>query len=527
MKFLFINIYPPSTLAKYLLSSYLLKAYLEEHLKNQKNQILFEVLDFSQETPVPVICDEIILSKPAWIGYSCYVWNIEKINQTIVEVKNRHECLHILGGPEISASRASSISESGVGDYFVIGEGENKLLNLVKYLTEENDNLEINFPKGIAYRKSDTFHYSEDDDVVDLSTIPSVYLNSVLEKKLYARQQAFLETQRGCKYRCKYCVYHKNLPTINYYPIRRIIRELDHLIIDGRVLAIRIFDAVFTSDLERSKNIIRHLLLLKKKKGARLPWIYWEFVYNSVDEEFIELTAALKYRKDICNTGNVTPLDRPQVYSDLLKDYTTVNCVGVQSFNSRALRAIGRVPVNLKSFDRFMSMAQHHNVVLKIDLILGLPFETLDSYFKGLAFFLPYFKDTDHILNIHRLKILPGSELEGLCEKYGIKYVQDSSHNVLSTSTMSYDDLLYASRLTAILFRILNSPLRRYLFEAKERMGIGFMEVVQYVLSGIESSKELKTTRFMREGLVDDDYWNDDIFREVPSEWLIHCFESL
>jgi radical SAM superfamily enzyme YgiQ (UPF0313 family) len=428
-------------MARYLLSSYLLKTYVKSHFNGNDN-LSIDILNFSPKTEMSKICSKIIESNPNYIGYSCYVWNIEKILKVIKELKNKSKSIiHILGGPEISFDRILSLPRSSLADYYVIGEGETKLLHLMCYLEAKSQNLDAELPKGLAYWEDNVLKYSGDTENIT--------------------KQAFMETQRGCKFKCKYCVYHKGLPSISYYSLERIFAELKHLIVEKQIKALRIFDAVFTSDIQRAKKIAKYLLELKNRKEVRLPWIYWELTCHNVDEEFVELTASLKYRERINNNEEILPHSRPQLYSDMLRDYTVINCIGIQSSCKQALKTMGRPAINIEKFDAFMNMVRKYNIVLKVDLILGLPFETFDSYLKGIGFFLPYFKDSDHILNIHRLQILPGSELEGLCAQYGIKYSDEAPHVVLSTRSFSEYDLNYASKLTAVLFRLLNSPLRR------------------------------------------------------------------
>ena len=218
-------------MAKYLPSSYILKAYLQERFKGQK-ELSVEVINFDAKTPSGEICEAVIECSPDLVGYSCYIWNIEKNIRTIVKLRKKIRCTHILGGPEISLGRASFFLEQGIGDYFVIGEGEGKIFNLIRYFKKGNGNSCLYFPKGVAYRNGAGVHYEEDESVVSLDGVPSVYLSGAIEDRLYARQQAFLETQRGCRNRCKYCVYHKGLPAVSYYPLERILRELDHLILE-------------------------------------------------------------------------------------------------------------------------------------------------------------------------------------------------------------------------------------------------------------------------------------------------------
>ena len=525
MKIVLLNIYSPDTIARYLLSSYILKAYLKSHYSND---LTIEVLNFSTESNAVKVCDELIDIRADIIGYSCYTWNIEKVLKIIADVKCvTSEITQILGGPEISLSRISSLPDPYIADYYVIGEGERKLLRLITYIQDQNNGYDASFPEGVASWTESGINYSIDgNEIEELDEIPSVYLSRAIEDRLYARQQAFIETQRGCKFKCKYCVYHKNLQTLSYYSLERIYSELDYLIKEKKISALRFLDAVFTSNIERAKKIVRHLLQIKEKEHVRLPWIYWEFTYNSNDEEFFKLVSQLKYRSKIFNTDEITPNDRPQFYFDMLKDYTVINCVGFQSFSNQVLKAVSRPGITINKFDSFMNNARDYNVALKVDLILGLPYETFDTYIKGIEFFLPYFKNTDHVLNIHRCQILPGSDLENLCLKLGISYSKTAPHVVYSTNSMSEVELNYASKLSAVLFRILNSPLRRVFFEAKENSELSYSNIIEKIYNTICSEYEFRSTRIVQDVFVDDSYWYADIFREIQTQQLMRIFKT-
>ena len=78
MKLLFLNLYPQGVIARYLLSSYVIKCYLTKHY-NHEDGLIVDVVNFSTATDIYNICNDIISINPAIIGYSCYTWNIEKI----------------------------------------------------------------------------------------------------------------------------------------------------------------------------------------------------------------------------------------------------------------------------------------------------------------------------------------------------------------------------------------------------------------------------------------------------------------
>lgn len=518
MRIVLVSIYPGDTIAGYLLSSYVLKAYLAHALKDLALEI--EVVNFSVDTDTSAICDELRKRQADCIGFSCYVWNIAKIRQVTERLKVQSPVVHVFGGPEISLQAVKPSSDGQRSDFYVIGEGERPLANLIRHLAAPAKDSEL--PKGVAAHLGGIVHYRENDErIQNLEEIPSVYLSGSLDEKLYAGKQAFLETQRGCIFKCKYCVYHKHLSKVAYYPLSRVFDELEHLIIKKRVFALRIFDAVFTSDLDRAKQIVDHIIKLKSGRHTLLSWIYWEFNYWDVDEEFLALVSELKMRPVILNSSEMPALNRPQHYSEMIKGYTVINCLGVQSFCREALKAMGRASFGFESLRNFMEMVRRHNVVLKIDLILGLPFETFESYFAGLEAFLPFFKDTDHVLNIHRLQILPNSDLAAQCEKYQIEHSSHAPYVVFATNGFSRDRLEHAARLTAVLFRIVNSPLRKQFFEAVEKRNVGCIALVERIYNELKAAPDLAQAGLFKDEAIYDTYWNGAIFKDIPSERLL------
>lgn len=509
MKLVLVNIYPEDMLAEYMLSSYVLKAYLDSY----GNDIETVVLDFPVGSSAEEISGRITKEDPDLVGYSCYVWNMEKVKNVAGKLKGKYR--QLLGGPEISLS---SVSPEFGADHFIIGEGERQLLALVKSLQGNSRPLIGESAYGLGNGKGGR----QAVNVTNLDEIPSPYIKGVMPEHLYKRRMALLETQRGCKYRCKFCVYHKNLPSIRYYSLERVKRELNYLIKEKGVYALRIFDASFTSDLPRAKAIIKYLIELKKV--VRLPWIYWEWRWEDTDEEFIQLLGKLKYKERISNSNSLVPLDRPQHYTEMLEGYTAINSVGVESFNPQSMKAVGRAPVDIRKFDRFMGWVKQYNIALKLDLIIDLPYETYRSYWKGVEEFLPYLENTDHILNIHLLEILPGSKLEEEARKYGLLYGKNAPHLVKETGAFAGNDLVFSSKLTALLLRLINSPLRkeflRYFKSCKEFEKEFTLESFLHRLYAEGIKQNLPEIKLVTADMVDEDYWESQIFEDVPSEWL-------
>jgi radical SAM superfamily enzyme YgiQ (UPF0313 family) len=524
MNITILDLYPVATAARFMLAPYLLKAFVNKQ-DNDDRFFAVTVLDIPATSPVEKIIARIKSTNPDCVAYSCYVWNALVIQSVIAELKNSLIIPQVLGGPEISEETMKEYVEKGIGDYFIMGEGEVLFYSLLRFIAGTPLLPDSGFPDGIGRIVNNTLAWAPSEkSLKNLDDVPSIYVSGAIDERLYAKQQAFVETRRGCRYKCAYCVYPRHRLHGLVYSDARIFEELTYLIVNKQVSAIRFFDADFLSDMSRAKRIVSFLGDFKKR-GITLPWIYWEFNAHDVDEEFLSHCARLKAREGICNSASIEAKDRAQHYSELLADYTVINCIGIQSFNELALKTVRRHAASRSGVQKILALAKHLNVVFKFDFILGLPKETEDSYWEGMSFFVPLLQDTDHVLNIHVLEILPGSDLEKKCSELKIVYNSDAPHQVYSTMELSRMALRDTSRLTALLFRTVNSPLRGLFFKSFHNSGKTLKDFLWTMYQSLDAFGNLPV--ILRDDvLVDDEYWNAAIFGEIPSQCIIDLFTS-
>ena len=80
---------------------------------------------------------ELAEREPWLVGFTCYLWNIERTLWIARELKRRRPQTRIvLGGPEITGDNAW-VLESDAYDFAVIGEGEQTFANLLLALIDE------------------------------------------------------------------------------------------------------------------------------------------------------------------------------------------------------------------------------------------------------------------------------------------------------------------------------------------------------------------------------------------------------
>ncbi|OGU57720.1 MAG: hypothetical protein A2X64_06500 [Ignavibacteria bacterium GWF2_33_9] len=244
-KLFMLGLYPEGALSSYLIAPYILKSYLISK-PAISNTLSCEVFCSGVNAANSKIIEELEHARPDYVGICCYSWNIEKVLEIIRELRTKlsTKVLYILGGPEITEQRIKTFPATSIADYYIMGEGERPLYSLLSKILNCND--ETDLPaKGIY--KIDRIG-DEGTRVTNLDEIPSVYMSEVIPEKLYARRQAFIETQRGCRFKCKYCVYHKHLSKITYYSLDRVSEEINFLVKNKGLQALRFLDGIFTSD---------------------------------------------------------------------------------------------------------------------------------------------------------------------------------------------------------------------------------------------------------------------------------------
>lgn len=506
-KMAFICLYPNGSTA-YLYSAYVLKNYYRERNCNslQIDVFNYNIDNFTEQEILRTIKNYNVICFPT------YIWNKSILVDLENAVKNKHI---IWGGPEISKYFHNQLSDNN-DNYLILGEGElpfESIINNIFFEKKINKKIQIDsLSNRIKIALSDSC----------CNEFYKTYFDSNFSIQLIRHKTVLIETQRGCKYKCSYCNYNKLNKNIRYHPLNNIFEELEYLI-KNQVKEIRFIDAVFTSDLVRAKLIINHIICLSIKYN-HIPVIFIEADIQSIDNSFIELLDMLtKCNKKIYNMGKLKKIDIPQVYTSMINNYKSILSIGIQSLNVDSLRACNRFVLKSSFIDAFFKRLSSCNIAIKVDVMLGLPLETLKSYFNGLDKILRYFKSTDYVLNIHIVKVLENTELSLNINKYKIKY-DENTRNIISTSTMSNNEMNTAKTLTALLFRIINSSFRKDFFNLLDgfvQCKVLLTDFYQYLIEN-----ELLPQAMFKPEYLDDNYWNGKIFSEIKSTDIIQFFKK-
>jgi len=372
--------------AKYIHSSlavWVLAAAIATYSKKTHDvQILETTIHKTNEE----IAQSIAKHSPEAIGISTYIWNAEKLPEIIARIKQQlPKARIILGGPEAEYNAPYWLSCGA--DFVLSGEGEQSLPALLDEIAEKNNKLKIS-PQD---RGTDAF--------LPIDPYTKEYFEA-LDNRL-----AYIETSRGCPFSCAFCLSADK--RLHYFPLEIVKEQLIKLSQSG-IRTIKLVDRTFNSNTQRAYELYEYILGLSTE-----CCFHFEVAADLFDERTITLLQT------------ATP-GRIQLEA------------GLQSFHEPAIKAASRkTDLNLAK-ENIHKLLKNGNIHIHIDLIAGLPYETLDD-FKN-SFDKAYLLKT-HTLQLGFLKLLHGSKLRNQANALGIKYSRTPPYEIISSAWLSQDEM--------------------------------------------------------------------------------------
>lgn len=380
-----------------------------------------EIVDFCVDcNSVQQVMFYLASEKPDIIAFSCYCWNMDKISDLCRLAKQiMPDVKIVLGGPEIGPITEEVLKENPAVDVVVRGEGEKTFSELLKYYLTKKGRLED--ISGVSYRKyGDVFRNDDRPLIQSLDEIPSPYLTGVLEPR---EKVTYLETYRGCPFRCAYCYEGKNYPKLRYFSEERIRKEIELISQNLAVQSFSFVDPVFNLNRDKTRKLCSMLNEAYQGNNTSLHTI--EVATELIDDETIE-----EFKK-----ANVVSVE-----------------TGPQTVVSGTLKNINRHFVPTK-FTRGVKLLLKNNIKVLCDLIIGLPGDNLFRFMKSVAFVSALCPST---LIFSTLHVLPGTELYVSGQKFDMKFDAKPPHHILSNYTFPYEEIRKAEILAVSLAKEYN-----------------------------------------------------------------------
>ena len=318
------------------------------------------------------------------VGFTCFVWNVERSLWLAERIKlARPDVKIVLGGPEITADNRWATEHRAV-DRAIFGEGEAAFVQLLASFRDGTDFAPVRCP------------------LENLDAVDSPYPEGILE--VDPGGTMFLETVRGCRYRCKYCYYAKSDRDLRFLSAERIEANVRYAVERG---AGEIF--LLDPTINQRPDFDDFLRLLARANPERKLAFSGELRAEGIDRQEAELLRA----------ANFAELE-----------------IGLQSVEPTAQRLMNR-PVNLDAWAVGVRALMAAGIRVRLDLILGLPGDTADSIRRGIDFLSQFRPEAE--MQIFNLSILPGTAFRSEADKLQLKYQAKPPYYVFQTPTLDAD----------------------------------------------------------------------------------------
>lgn len=342
----------------------------------------------NEEDRIKFISNRLLEKNPQVVAFSIFVWNRIVLEKVAAVLKTKG-IFCIAGGPEVTAHPESF----DVFDALSCGEGEGSVPSIIYDISKGNlkSGEKRILPSGVCQ---------------NLSFSP--YLDGTLDPSEY--EGALWELARGCPFKCSYCYESKGQKTVRQIPMERIQKELD-LFAKKKIPQVFVLDPTYNAGKKRAIELLN--LIAKKTPGT--------FYYFEARAEFIDRELAHAFTKIPCALQ-----------------------IGLQSADENVLKLVNR-PFNKKQFARNIGFLNDEGVIFGLDLIYGLPGESLRGFKDGIDFAISLYPNN---LETFCLSVLPGTDLFDKAKELHLTYETTPPYHVLYTDKFSKEDLAQAEKLS-------------------------------------------------------------------------------
>lgn len=402
------------------LSPWCLLAGVREFAENTYD---ISVMESTINGDAKAFANKIINERPDVVAFSCYIWNITKTLEICSIIKTRHNCKIVLGGPEVAYRPKDVLEKYAFTDFVLSGEGEWTFPDFL-----DNINGDLANVSGLTYRKNGEIITIDEKEYTD--TPPSPFSEEFFNN-LNGRI-SYIETARGCPYRCAFCLSGR-CSTLRFFDINRVKNDIIRISQSG-TQTVKFVDRTFNANAERANEI---LLFIKENYGKEIPenvCFHFEIAGDILKESTIEILSSM-------------PEGAVQLE------------IGMQSFNEETLKLINRKTNTDKLIENIRRLISFNNMHIHVDLIAGLTGENLES-FKN-SFNIGYSLKA-HMLQLGFLKLLYGADMRENNEKYPCTFTDEPPYEVTSTPWLRADEIKSLKSCEDAVDRLYNSG--RFLF---------------------------------------------------------------
>jgi radical SAM superfamily enzyme YgiQ (UPF0313 family) len=436
--------------------------------KNYGNSIEVSLFKYPKDA-----IDAIKKNPPDVLGLSNYSWNslLSERIANIAKLKNP-KVVTVQGGPNFphgTEQQLEFLNKRPNTDLHIMFEGEATFSNLLDRVLKDRKGEQKLFDSPI---NGCVFIHPDKQKVLVrglkpprikfLDDIPSPYLTGMLDNFFDGKLSPFIETSRGCPFKCAFChtgndYYQK----VHMFSIKRIQAELEYIAVRA----------------SRQKNTILHLADVNFGMFPR---------DRKICEFLVLMQKKYKWPSSIVSTTGKNNKKRIIEATSILGDTFYVS-MSAQSMDDKVLNNIKRSNIKLDHFTEINKYVQDQGRSTAGELIIGLPGETKSSFIKGVKQIIESWVSR---ITIYTLMMLHGTEFKdpkyrdsfGMKGKFrivplnlgnydGVK-VFDYEEVCVETKDMSFNDYLYIRQFCLAIETVFNNQPFEVFFRYALTLGV-------------------------------------------------------
>lgn len=343
------------------------------------------------------------------VGFGVYIWNVVETTQIVAVLKRvAPDVVIVLGGPEVSHETADQEIVQ-LADYVITGWGDVTFAALCRQI--------LNGPQPLM-----KVHAGVQPPMAEIRLPYHLYSDQdVRHRTLY------VEASRGCPFKCEFCLSALD-KTAWPFDIDLFLQEMESLYQRGARL-FKFVDRTFNLNIKTSLKIMQFFL----DKLAAAP-------HDPVFAHF-----------------EVVPDHLPDALKEGIQKFPEGSLqfeIGIQSFNPEVQALISRKQNNEKAAENIRWLCEHSHAHLHVDLIAGLPGETMESFADGFDKLVAL---GPHEIQFGILKRLRGTPIIRHTETYRLAFDPQPPYTILANKDIPFADMQRLVRFARYWDMIANS----------------------------------------------------------------------
>ncbi len=416
--------------------------YLHANLHDLAPRAVIE--EFTIAEQLLDVAEKILAHRPRIIGLGVYIWNGRESEQLVRILKSlAPEVLLVLGGPEVS--HFPHRLDFSLADHVICGEGEEQFHKLCcAHLASGNES-----PRIITASPPDP----------DSLVMPyALYTDEDI-----AHRVIYVEASRGCPFSCEFCLSSID-KQVRYFDPDRFLRELATLWERG-ARNFKFIDRTFNLSMQRVGPILDFFL----RQGPPFL-VHFEVVPEHFPAELREQLAQF-------------PPGTLQLE------------VGIQTLNADVAASINRRLDMDRITDNLRFLEEETNAHLHVDLIIGLPGESADSFGRNLNRLAGL---TRAEIQLGVLKKLSGTTLGRHDAVHGMTYLPYPPYEILANNLIDFaamQDLKRMARFWDLLYNSGNFQGSVRLLWPDQDVHAGFLRFSMWLYGATMSTWQIALKR--------------------------------